>query len=308
LGCAPGVEGDLDEASSALEAPTLVFAGDFTQRATGPLTAGSTVQVRYDLSRLTACRGTMYGREAWGVTGFWRLNAGEPRSFALSDNGAPVTATLSLPAAPGTLELWFQNNNRWGCNAYDSAYGANYRFAVGAPARAPGWVGNGVSVIARQTCDAGPCDSDRRPLAQGFRYDTWARQRAAIRVLSFDVWKAGVTDRDNPSLWQELDVQLRYRFGSTGEFARQYVRFDRRVGNDARYTLDLRGLDPMPDAPATTACPPGLTRSADRQTVETAVEYYFTVNGTAYRPDGGGVFRGVFANYASAVPARCVAP
>ena len=38
------------------------------------------------------------------------------------------------------------------------------------------------------------------------------------------------------------------------------------------------------------------------------LEYYFTVNGTAYRPDGGGVFRGVFANYASAVPARCLAP
>mgnify|MGYP002132643616 CR=1 FL=1 len=82
--------------------------------------------------------------------------------------------------------------------------------------------GDGAVVISRATCNNGlACDADRRPLTPGWTYETWARQRAAIRTLSFDVWKAGVTDRDNPDLWRQLDVQMRYRFGTTGAFEQQ---------------------------------------------------------------------------------------
>ncbi|MEZ4407887.1 MAG: DUF6209 family protein [Polyangiales bacterium] len=306
VGCAPGDDATVAGASDAVETPTVTFAADWSQRVTGALRANSPVRVSYDPARLTACRGEMYGRAAWGITGFYRVNDGEPQSFAVTDNGAAVTATITLPANPGAVEFWFQNNNRWGCNAYDSAYGQNYRFTFAPAANAPGWIGNGAAVISRASCDGHACDGDRRQLAVPFRYETWARQRAAVRVVTFDVWKEGVTDRDNPDLWRQLDVRMYRRFGASGEFTFSHVNFVRRVGNDARYELDLRTVDPMPDFPMTSECPGGLVESADPALVETTMEFYFTVNGVEFRPDGGGSFRAVFANYRTSVPSRCL--
>ncbi len=119
--------------------------------------------------------------------------------------------------------------------------------------------------------------------------------------LYFDAWKAGVTDWDNPDLWQELDVKMHYRFAGAGQYDFHWVDFDRRVGNDARYAVPLRKLDPLPGDTITNpaACPPyPLNKSADGQYVSVGIELYFSVNGVELRPYPGGVYQGEFENYA----------
>ena len=48
----------------------------------------------------------------------------------LTQAGKAVAAHIEIPAAADGLELWFENNSRWGCQAWDSAYGENYRFSI----------------------------------------------------------------------------------------------------------------------------------------------------------------------------------
>lgn len=311
-GCAP--EALDDGGASALEStaatPVITFGADWSQRVTGTLVAGRPVRIDYAAARLPQCRGETNNLPAWAIGGYFRVNGGAAQGFGVAPASAqtPSPVTITLPNATGTLELWFQVTNRWGCNAWDSNYGRNYAFTVAADPRAPGWVGDGASVISRATCDGGPCDRDRRPLADAWTYETYARQRAAIRVVTFDVWKQGVTDRDNPDIWRQLDVRMYSRFGGAGAFQMRYVSFDRRVGNNARYAVDLRAVDPLPDSPAAaTGCPAvPLAPTPDGAYVSTAFEYYFTVNGVEYRPAGGGVFRGVFSNYRTARLEACL--
>jgi hypothetical protein len=113
---------------------TIAFASDFTDAADGPVVAGGTVRIRYDLSRLTGCRGESNGSEAWGVTGWAQFGSSEPTSFAVSRiaNGkvVPLDAELAIPASATSVALWFSESNVWGCIAYDSNEGANYQFDV----------------------------------------------------------------------------------------------------------------------------------------------------------------------------------
>jgi len=114
------------------QAVTLTFDAGWNEVADGPLVAGDTVRIDYDLDRLTACRGTDMGSEVWGVTGFAQFDGGQPTSFALSriagGEVVPVVAELELPAGAHHVALWFQNANKWGCVAYDSNDSANYGF------------------------------------------------------------------------------------------------------------------------------------------------------------------------------------
>jgi len=310
MGCAPVEMEGQGSAAERIESATITFGADWSQRVAGSLVAGRQVRVVFDAARLPQCRGETNGQQAWAIGGFFRVNGGAAQSFSptLIGGASPYASAITLPSASGRLEMWFQVTSRWGCNAWDSNYGNNYRFTVQADPNAPGWVGDGAVVISRATCGNGlACDADRRAITSQWTYETWARQRAAIRVVTFDVWKQGVTDRDNPDLWRQLDVQLRYRFGRTGAFAMRHVNFERRVGNNARYAVDLRGVDPLPDFPALTACPAApLTASPDGALVSTTFEYYFTVNGTEYRPSATGVFQGVFTNYKTPLLATCL--
>lgn len=309
-GCAPDAMESQGSTAQRIDAAAITFRANWTQSVSGSLIAGRQVRVVYNAARLPQCRGETNGAQAWAITGYFRVNGGAVQTFAPELDGglSPYAVPIALPNTTGRLEMWFQVTNRWGCNAWDSAYGNNYRFTVQADPNAPGWVGDGAYVISRATCSGGyACDVDRHALTDRFPYDTWARQRAAIRVVNFDVWKAGVTDRDNPDLWRQLDVQVHYRFGSAGSFTTRYVNFERRVGNNARYALDLRGVDPLPDFPALTACPAApLAPSPDGTLVSTLFEYYFTVNGTEYRPSPTGVFQGVFTNYKTPLLATCL--
>lgn len=282
---------------------TIHFDADFAERVDGELYAGRTIEVSYDVERLP-CRATRYGRPAWAITMHYRMNGGAVRSQAILGHEAHPGAnvrTIELEAA-GQLELWFEASSAYGCHEWDSDYGANYRFTVLADPHAPGWMGNAAGVVSRATCEnGGACDADRRPLEDGFTYDTWARQRATIAAAYLDVWKAGVTDFDNPRLWEQLDARVHYRYAGQTEWQWAWIDFERRVGNDARYAVPLRDLDPLGGNTRTSAdeCPDAALRLDPTGTyVETSVELYFTINGHALRAADGAPFRGTFADYA----------
>lgn len=306
-GCAPLVETE-DEVGSteaALgESATITFDGAWNEHVSGPLQKGKTVRVVYDAGRLTTCRGEVNGGPAWAITGFWRVGDGPVRTFEAGGLSASNSGDPSFVLdASGDLQLWFQNTSRWGCSAYDSNFGHNYRFGVAPAAHEPGWIGNVRYAIDRMTC-GGICESSLREIDGDIRYETYARQRAAIRALTFEIWKDGVTSWDNPDRWKQLDVQVHSRVGSTGPFTTRYVDFERRLGNNARYAVDLRALDPIPgtftiqhphDCPAFDLT---IQAGSNDAYVEAVVELYVTVNGVELRPSGAGsVFRVRYANY-----------
>lgn len=52
-----------------------------------------------------------------------------------SPHGVPdtpkiVPVEITVPADATDAEIWFQNTNAWGCSAFDSQFGGNYRFMV----------------------------------------------------------------------------------------------------------------------------------------------------------------------------------
>jgi hypothetical protein len=162
--------------------------------------------------------------------------------------------------------------------------------------RRPGWMGN---LVVKISPGGGSACDGAEPLGEGgFRFDTWARERADRTNLCFEVWLRGTTDRDNPDLWRQLDVQVHYRF-APGAFTTDYVSLDGRVGNNARYAVDLRPLDPF----RPNHCP-GVPTSfvgsgADRN-IQARLELHFTANGAELRPGGPGtLFQGGFFDYPS---------
>ncbi|MEO8876352.1 MAG: DUF6209 family protein, partial [Polyangiaceae bacterium] len=257
-GCSAPAEDDASSTASQHltgKAVTISFNGDFTTTTSAPLMVGDTVTVSYDTSRLTTCRGNANGGgPGWTIGASYQTNGGAVSSIVVAglnpDPSAKPTFTLTTA---GDLAFWFENNSLWGCDAYDSAYGQNYHLNVLASANAPGWIGDAQYVISRATCSGDPCASDFHPLDGGFTYDTWSRERAAIRRGYFEVWKSGVTDFDNADLWKELDVEVHSRVGGSGAFASHYVSFDERDGNNARYAVDLTTLDPLPGGPGGSA-------------------------------------------------------
>jgi len=258
------------------------FAADWSFTIEGEPAQGEQLEIRYDVSRLTACRDTRYGLPAWSILARYRFASGQ-------SGYVPVTSgvgTLDLTGS-GELEIWFENQGYSGCRAYDSSFGQNYRIFVSDNPNAPGWVGNGAYIIDRLTCGGGPCDSSRRPLYQTFTYGSSARQRATIQSVYFDVWQPGVTDFDNPDLWRELDVQVHYRARRDGEFTSEFVDFFERVGNDARYEFKIARFDPFTDLTVVVDpadCPDAdILTSGDGITIGADVEYYFTINGVVFR-------------------------
>lgn len=157
------------------------------------------------------------------------------------------------------------------------------------PRTQPTWLGNTRLLVSRA---GGGCDASVPFPESGFWFDSWARTRAIQTLVCFEVWAPGLTDRENPDLWKELDVQVHMRFAPDGPVETQYVnRFDRR-GNNARYALDLRALDRFklytcPNVP--------LRPSADGQAIEAEAEFFFTVNGQRLPSEDESPLRGVYS-------------
>lgn len=130
----PGSEGGSEGGKADGSQTRLTFADDFSEAADGPLVAGATIKLSYDLDRITGCRGSTNGSEVWGTTAFVAFDGGPPHELALSRLAAgrvvPVEPELQLPSAAHSMALWFTTTNRWGCVAYDSNDNANYGFDI----------------------------------------------------------------------------------------------------------------------------------------------------------------------------------
>ena len=146
VGCgAPAAREDAStSASSAVTASdagaaVLTFSASWTQSASGPLVAGAPIAVAYDPARVVPqCGGSATspgggGGFAWGITGYYAIGGGAPVEFPVTITGAWAAgnATITPPVA-GDLAIWFSCSNTTGNDGWDSAYGANYHFAVGA--------------------------------------------------------------------------------------------------------------------------------------------------------------------------------
>lgn len=97
------------------------------------LHAGDKVVVHYDPARLADCEGSTNGHAAYGISGYWQVDGGTIHSLSVTHaSGTSLVAgdpELTLPRG-NELALWFDTTNIWGCHAYDSANGANYRFEI----------------------------------------------------------------------------------------------------------------------------------------------------------------------------------
>jgi hypothetical protein len=305
MGCGPDRVGapSADDAGERLLPPgdaELVFAADFTETVSGPLVAGTSVRLTFDEARLTRCRGWKYGLPAWAITVFYRIDGGDVRSVPVVMPSGIDEVWIDLDQ-PGELELWFSNNDAFGCIAWDSDFGANYRFEVLPDGPIPAWMGNASSVVSRQTCGGTFCEGELRPLDQGFLFDTWARQRALVAEATFQAWAPGVTDAARDEVWALLDARIHW--STTPDLAEagwDWVNVHDFPGNDVRYAYRLRDLDPLggstvidpedcPDVP--------LRLTADGMYVEADLWVWFSVNGALLQP-AEGAWRGTFQDYA----------
>ena len=129
-----GANYHFDVAPRAGAGAVLAFDADFSESQSAAIEAGDSVVVHYAPERLETCAGSTGGRAAWGITGYWRVDGGEVRSLMVTRaQGSELVAadpTITVPRGRA-LELWFEATSVWGCHAYDSDYGANYRFAIG---------------------------------------------------------------------------------------------------------------------------------------------------------------------------------
>lgn len=111
---------------------TIRFDADWNTTVEGALRRGGQLRVDYEPERLDECRGEQYGTPAWTITGYYRFGDAEPESFYVaghSASGQVDPPVISLEQT-GELAIWFHNTNRWGCSAYDSNQGADYRLDV----------------------------------------------------------------------------------------------------------------------------------------------------------------------------------
>jgi hypothetical protein len=265
----------------------LVFSGDFAETQIGGIVPGGEVRVEYDVARLPTCRHTRNGWQLWDIRAHLRW---EPSGEVVGASVGAGAATFSVPTGARRAVLWFENTSADGCQAWDSNFGANYEFDVLAP---PAWVGNPMRRISRDTSDS--CTGGGG--IDGFNFDTWARQRAAITNACLQIWQPGITDVDGVEVWRALDVSVRWRGrGTSDAFRTEPAMFDRRIGDDARFTFNLRSIDPFriyhcPDVPTEPA--------ADPQYIRAEIELYFVVNGVELRSVNGVPFSGAYEDYAS---------
>lgn len=115
--------------------PTLHFKAGGPESLAGTLQSGQPLAVDYDLNRLTTCRSTYQGYQAWSISVHYRFDGGPVTTAALTQPAdynrlGPLTAVLAAPAGAHTVEMWFENNDAQGCQAWDSRYGQNYSYTL----------------------------------------------------------------------------------------------------------------------------------------------------------------------------------
>lgn len=226
----------------------LDFTGAWQQLQTGALVAGGHGRINFDLSRLTSCRGTHNGYPAWDLRAFVRFSPGGEqldgtvRGFNSTNgvpnnaNQVPVPFDFDVPAGATSAEVWFLNSDGAGdsCTAYDSNFGANYRFTVeqAAPS-AVQWTGDVGSSFSRDC-------THRDGVADPVVFDDYIYERACSFV-EVDVYVPGLTDgaTAHPEyLWAFTDQTL-----DGANLAPVAMTFQGRVGNNYRFRYELPRQD-----------------------------------------------------------------
>ena len=264
----------LDDGFAIADAPTvcapaesepvdavLRFSGGWTHAVEGVVRAGGRVRIDYDLSRLAQCHDDTYmGKRAWGTNVHVEFDSTdglgeEPHSAPLVDcvdgdcsRWQAVPAFIDVPEGAQQMSLWFSTAGRSCRTHWDSQFGENYRFPV---LSSVGWVGDFTYKASRA---GGPPCADAGSLDEGAHYGTWARMRAIVSGLCFQVWQSGVTDWHNPDLNDQLDVSVVCHWDGEDSPRTHGVGFNGYVGHNAQFVFDPRGLDPFrsyrcPDVP-----------------------------------------------------------
>lgn len=264
---------------------TLAFTASFTTSQTGVLVPGGSLAISYDPARMTACRGT-----GWDISAHVQF---EPDGELVVASVATASTTMTIPTdGAHQIIIWFDNHDATGCQAWDSAYGANYTFAIETP---PAWMGLASNLLTRDPSNhCGGSDA-----SSGFTYDTLAREQDDITNLCFQVWQPGETDTTDGELWQQLDAELHWHLVTSSAqtaWTTTPIGYDARVGNNAQYAQSWRAIDPFRDdhCPELTPDP-----TSDGLYVQIQIEYYIDVNGGELRPEPGASYVGNFIDYPS---------
>jgi hypothetical protein len=283
--------------ASAAPDAVLTFAADWSERVDGTLRAGGRLAVDYAIERLAQCHGDTYmAQRTWDTRAYVRAlpsGALAQASVVACDDARCATprsarATFEVPEGTTSVELWFQTSGRSCGVHHDSDFGSNYRFAI---ARPVGWVGGFVAKISR--AGGAPCEGfEASGVGDGVSYGTWARTRAVTSHVCFRVWSDGVTDRE-PIAPGAVQATVECLWDGESTPRTHAVAFDARVGNDARYRLDLRGVDPF----QMYRCPEVPTR-LEGGYVTASATCSARVNGASWGPSGATTaFRLTFSDY-----------
>ena len=123
--------------AASLATPSITFnspsQGWTVVASSNPLPYGQTAAIGYSADRLTACRGNINATTpGWTITGYYKFNNGPVQSFWVAGfSSVPNPPPPSIPLnQKGDLAIWFENTNRWGCQAWDSNYGNDFHFNV----------------------------------------------------------------------------------------------------------------------------------------------------------------------------------
>jgi ribosome-binding protein aMBF1 (putative translation factor) len=108
-----------DVAGSSAAAAKIVYGANGSPTLSGKLVKGSSVHVEYDRSRLENCSNKA------GVYVAYTQDGSEKQYVDVKSGAADIQLTRA-----GTLAMWFETNDQYGCHDTDSNDGANYTFDV----------------------------------------------------------------------------------------------------------------------------------------------------------------------------------
>jgi hypothetical protein len=188
----------------------------------GALHADGWLGIDYSLDRLPECRGTHNGFPAWDIVANVRfipggqVTTGSVRQLQ-TQNGTPTNDALPLeldvkiPSDATAVEIWFHNFSGAGdsCDAWDSSYGANYRFDVAPRADDPrclnvetyaGNYGGTPSCLAytiAAQADATGCEVSVKDFGDGYEGHygipfNWVETHLVMRPTQGEVLNAGM--------------------------------------------------------------------------------------------------------------------
>jgi hypothetical protein len=121
---------------------TVAFAAAWTETLTGALNAGGKLTVDYDLARMPGCEGVSTdGVSAWNTQAYayfepgGELLQGSVKGYYDTEQKAWQNQIFAedIPYDATSVELWFETSGDGCTTSWDSNYGANYVYAVGAP-------------------------------------------------------------------------------------------------------------------------------------------------------------------------------